>query len=503
MARDTSRRVMGSDSKAPPTAHVRLVDRLVLHGEPLSFREVCRRAVPTTARYVVLDLDRTVHLGRNMGELLGWEMCAHAGYGDAYLDELEGRRGMGRVFVARSDWLGSLRYLWLGARTWGLPGLYYLLWGKAAAHAAPLRRQAFLRFGPEPVSAVQRAPQTALLCQMASLPLATLRELALRVWHRYEPDLVVQREDIDWLRRRCPGVTIIISSASPQPMLEVAAQALGVDDVVYSRVEEHDGFLGAPFDASWMTGLPSKPHWLSHPSQQRINAGRAKIDELLARYPDLADPKTESVGITDTGYGEDHSWAQLFTVVIDVNSTAPFPPIVEAGSPVRAIHSALVLTRSELQRRTPANQSYLDPRRGKRRLTAFTREFSRTDLQSIVGRVASEVDGLADELRTRASALRGALGSVLAEVDALDSRIEDAVTEYNRAESSARDAAMRCVRELLDQRRALSQRRARLERPISEAAFSIAELLDRSRALLDECVENVAATGLYPIGDAA
>jgi len=69
--------------------HTRIVDRVVIHGAPVDFRELCRRTVPADARYLILDLDRTAHLGRNMGELLGWEISAYWGYGRGRLDELE------------------------------------------------------------------------------------------------------------------------------------------------------------------------------------------------------------------------------------------------------------------------------------------------------------------------------------------------------------------------------------------------------------------------------
>jgi hypothetical protein len=53
----------------PGAPRIRAVEHLVLHREPISFRELCQRAVPEETRYLILDLDRTVHLGRNMGEL--------------------------------------------------------------------------------------------------------------------------------------------------------------------------------------------------------------------------------------------------------------------------------------------------------------------------------------------------------------------------------------------------------------------------------------------------
>jgi hypothetical protein len=325
----------------------RLVDRLSLLGAPVDFRALCELVVPPETRFVVFDLDRTLHLGRNMGELLGWEICAHLSYGASYLDELEAARVGGRIYLERSRPLGLLRYLRLATAHWGPPGLFYLLWGKLASRVEGLRRRSYLRFGPEPVRAIQSIPQHALMHRIAGLPLATVRELAARVWKRYRSDQTVEREDLEWLRRRCPGVQIIISSASPQPTLEISAAELGVDDIVYSSVEEHEGRLSAPCDLRRLARPAASPHRITPPSKGRINAGRAKLVELYARYPSMRDPGVVSVGISDTGYGEDHCWTEAFTHLVDVNSTTPFPPIVPADARVRWIVSAGLLTRRE------------------------------------------------------------------------------------------------------------------------------------------------------------
>src|SRR5689334_15617337 len=173
---------------APADApRTRPADRLIVHGEPLSFRELCARAVPPDARYLVLDLDRTLHLGRNMGELLGFELAAHHAYGKEALAAAEPRRSPGRFFL---DWrrpLALVRYLWLGAGMWALPGLFYLVFGKVAARFAVLRRFVYRLFGSEPVVAVQKVPQTTLLHHLSAVPGAELTALARRVWDRHAP----------------------------------------------------------------------------------------------------------------------------------------------------------------------------------------------------------------------------------------------------------------------------------------------------------------------------
>ena len=178
----------------------RVVERFTRLGAPLGFRALCEQVVPRDTRFVVFDLDRTLHLGRNMGELLGWEICAYLSYGRHYLDVLERGRVGGRVYLEKRKPWGALRYMRLAASHWIPPGLFYLLWGKIASRVQAVRRRAYLRFGPEPVRAVQSIPQHALLHRIAALPLPLVRELAARVWRRYQQDQTVEREDIEWLR---------------------------------------------------------------------------------------------------------------------------------------------------------------------------------------------------------------------------------------------------------------------------------------------------------------
>ncbi len=283
-----------------PACAARVVDHVWISRHPVAFRELCERAIPPETRLVVLDLDRTLHLDRNMGELLGWEISAYRGYGPCYLTDIEPRRAAGRMALSVRRPLATLRYLWRAGRVWAGPGLSYLLWGKIASRVPWLRRWAFARFGPEPVQAIQRQPQDVLFAQIASLPGEVVRELAARVWARHAPDQTVEREDLAWLRRRCRAARIVLSTASPREVAEVAARELGFDEAIAS-------------------------------TPGRINGGRAKLAELRARFPELGAPGEVTVGISDTGYGEDHCWSEAFTLLVDVNSRTPFPPIAPAA----------------------------------------------------------------------------------------------------------------------------------------------------------------------------
>ncbi len=311
---------------------MRVVDRYVDHGAPLSFRDLCTRVLHEEHDYLILDLDKTTHLGRNLGELLAWELCAYEAYGDSVMGH-QGRRWFGGRLVL--DWSQPVklgRYLAAGARRWAWAGIHYLVWGKLASRIPALRRLAYRRFGPEPTTAVQRRPQMVALTHLATADETLLHDLARSVWRRQVSDQVIDREDLDWVRSRSPGIEIILSSASPKAMLDVAVEELGADGATYSSTE-------------------------------RVNSGRAKIARLRETYPPVFDSDVNVLAITDTSYGEDHCWTEHFACVVDVNSPTPFAPIVTRGSRTREVHSAILLTREERRRRNDGDASYLDTRR--------------------------------------------------------------------------------------------------------------------------------------------
>ena len=346
---------------------MRVVDRFVDHGAPLSFRELCASVLDAEHDYLVLDLDKTTHLGRNLGELLAWELCAHEAYGESGTERPVRRWFGGRVLVEWSKPAQLVGYLGAGARRWALPGIHYLVWGKLASRIPSIRRLAYRRFGPNPTSAVQRGPQMVALTHLATADESLLLELARSVWRRHAPDQVISREDLDWVRARCPGIEIILSSASPKPMLDVAVEELGADQASYSTAE-------------------------------RINSGGAKIEQLRKICPRLFDPDVNVVGITDTSYGEDHCWTEHFACVVDINSPTPFPPIVPQASPARAVHSATVLTREEQRRRNNGDAGYLDARRKGHAPTEKV-ELDSEALRNRLGDLLSEINRLATRSR--------------------------------------------------------------------------------------------------------
>ncbi|MBW2509388.1 MAG: haloacid dehalogenase-like hydrolase, partial [Deltaproteobacteria bacterium] len=315
-------------------------------------------------RYLVLDLDRTIHLGRDLGQDLGWELCAYEGYGSEHFETIEDRQQRGRFLLDWAHPQKTARYLTRSLRIWAYPGVYYGFWAKAAARIDWLRRRGFRRFVSDPVRAAQRLPQLTLLRHLETAPQEVLRRLAQQIWQRHRPDQVIEREDLAWVRSRWPQVEVVLSSASPRPTVEVAGQALGVDHIHYSTLD-------------------------------RINSGEAKIERLRELCARVGDPEVEIVGISDTSRGEDHCWAQHFTRVVDINSPTPFPAIVSSESPLLEVHSATLLTRHERARRADGDVAYLDARREKLALPQTKLELTREDLERRLGWVLRRVNELA------------------------------------------------------------------------------------------------------------
>lgn len=464
--------------------YARVVDRLAIHGVPIDFRTLAERVVPPGTKYLVLDLDRTLHLGRNMGELLGFEICARLAYGREALDAIEDERGRGRFAIDFRDVRGTARYLAIGAQMWAFPGLFYLLWGKLSRLTRATRRLSFRRFGPEPVRRVQSIPQTTLLHQLANYPLEEVRDAMRSVWRRHADDQVIERADLEWLRQRCPGLTIILTSASPQPVVEVAAEMLGIDEVDYTFVEAANDRFATPFGPAWVARRAAQPLRIAPPSRVRINSSHSKIEGLLARHPDLLDGNVITVGITDTGYGEDHCWGEYFSHVVDMNSNAPFAPVVSADSPLREVHSAHVLSRKERRAVEAGDDDPLDPRRSPK--PGFRdRVFERAELAEALRDVLDEVESAAarfDESRRRTAVARGELER---NEGVIQQRIEALCAEYNVADGTLQSLLLAELDAVSEQLQRFVTRVAEVDRPVSEAAWELANLLENARARLD------------------
>jgi hypothetical protein len=465
----------------------RVAEKVTIHGT-VEFLSLCEQVITPETKYLVLDLDRTIHFGHNVGELLGWELSAFQGYGPAYLQYREQRTDRKRFFALWKKPLGLFRYLAVAGGRWWIPGLYYLFFVKIAARVPLLRRWVFRRFGLEPVDTVQSVMRNILLAQLSAVPLEVARDLVRGLWRRLEPDQVVSREDLEALRARFPALKIVVSSASPQPVLEVAREELGLDAVLYTEVEEHEGFLSIPHEIGC---LEESARRISPPSLTKHNAAARKIDRLVKFFDDFSDPKVEKVGITDTSYGEDHVWAHYFTKVVDINSPSPFSPIVTMQSPLKEVHSAFVLTHEEKRRRAGGEGDYLDPRRKPDWETPAT--FEGRELQEYLKRPLEGLAGLNEVFRRHAEAVTRAKAELSEKLNLVMQEIEQEVDMYNRSLGAARKEAQSRLRAAVEATRKLRKSIADAERPLSETAFQTAMLLEESRRELSTQLLRLAA----------
>lgn len=413
----------------PEAAPVRVVDQITIHGQPMTFGALLERAVPADAQYIVLDLDKTCFLGLNMGEMLGWELIARDAYGDARLDALEGRRQASRFLLDWSRPAKVARYLARGASAWGWPGLRYLFGLKLPMKWEASSRWAYQRFGADPVKVMQHIPQMNLLHQLSEVPLERLATLSERLLAQHQGSAVVTPEDIAQLRQRAPGATILLSSGSPGPVVEAAAAWLGVDDCFYTRIEVHEGYLSAPPVFRALSADVALPRRIAPRETIQINTGLGKIAQLRARYPGLFAPGVVSVGVTDTDHGEDHCWAEHFSRVIDVNSSAPFSPLIGVDSPLRSIHSASVLSR--------------DGRHG--RAAEASRVWTRRDL----GPALSEIQGALDELMVRLERCQAEAPPSSAALARAQEQVDEAIEAYNAGPEQARGRRLATLKEAL------------------------------------------------------
>lgn len=316
---------------AAPEQARRTVARGLSPAEPMTFRQLCDRILVPETRYLVLDLDRTVHRGINMGEMLGWELGAWHAYGDAGLDRMEPGRGAGRIALDYSRPTASASYTVQGLRNWALPGLIYLLGGKIPARSPWLGKQLERTVGRRWLLDAQRPTQRRLLQLLSRENPAVVERLAQRVWQRHRGRQVVTREAIESIRGRCPRIEVILASASPEAMVGFAARMLGIETFLAS-------------------------------TESHINSGVEKIAQLRRLRPDIFERTNRTVGVTDTQYGEDHCWIDHFDILADVNSAWPFPSEVRTDSPLQEVHSVRLLTRDEVAAvdRVPSSRDQSD-----------------------------------------------------------------------------------------------------------------------------------------------
>jgi hypothetical protein len=222
------------------------------------------------------------------------------------------------------------------------------------------------------------------------------------------------------------------------------------------------------------------PSRIAPPSRVRINASHTKIEGLLERFPDLADPSTVSVGITDTGYGEDHCWSEWLTHVCDINSDSPFSPIVGTGSPVREVHSAHVLTRDEIARRAAGDVSYLDPRRTPMP-PGVDRVLEGEGLVRALGDAVASVDREAERFEIAGKLIAVTRSALDERVRIGRARVEELCARYTNAEAAVRRVLLEELDAFATSFSEVARLAAKVDRPLSEAAYTLTVLRERSR----------------------
>lgn len=459
----------------------RAVERISLHEGPQDLSELIESLIPRDAKYVVFDLDRTFHLEQNVGELLGWDLAAREAWGTKYHHLVASQDRPSKFVFDPDDLAGNIRYLSVGARTWAVPGLIYGLWMKLVYANRHLRPLAFLYHGAEPVKAVQQIPQGALMHQMSRYRLTKLRRWALLLMHRLAPEMTITPEHILQIRERCPDAQIIISSASPQPVLEAAAEYFGVDDVIYSEIETLDELISSPPWLQWFFHRQQAPERFAPLSSLQINNSHAKVRRLLARFPDFAEATT--VGFSDTDKGEDHAWISLFKHLVDVNSNDPFPPIVPLTSPTQSIDSVTLLSVYEKNRRAGGEPDYLDPSR-RFPPASETRVFAGEKLAQLVSPFIEEATSIQREGYTVRARIRDAIDAAWTETTASLDAFNEAVERYNTADEDSRTGQLESLSTAWKALRATQQNMTRLQRPFSDKYQALQSVLRNARAAL-------------------
>ena len=314
----------------------RLVERYVVHDSCVPLAERVASILPSDTEYVVLDLDRTVHLGVTIGERLGWEITVDP----ACTEQSDDAENPSPLFSVRSPFK-TAQSLARGLRYWGAPGLLYAGTVRLGDRWTAWHRSLMLTLGPGYVERVQSLLRKVLMSSASGYTRAQLETFCERAWRRWEQRLVVDAAVVDAIRDHCPRLrAILLSSASTAPTVEHAAGKLGVDGFVSSGVDLYADGDTEIFSAP--VGLPRalgrrRPRFFSRPGAVVHNAAVNKVNLLHVHYPEVFAPGTLSVGITDNNYGEDRTWPDHFTHTVALNSRHPFSPFVASSSPCASI----------------------------------------------------------------------------------------------------------------------------------------------------------------------
>src|SRR5690606_21201576 len=127
---------------------------------------------------------------------------------------------------------------------------------------------------------------------------------------------------------------------------------------------------------------------------------------------------------------------------------------------------------------------YLDPRRRPKPSGAL-RTMSRAQLAALLGPLQEEIESLATRFEAQSSRTRAATSALEARSVEIQQRIEAVVRDYNDAPEGLREGVLAELDVLTGQLGKLTRRVARIERPLSEAAFALTRAREEARRLLD------------------
>ena len=474
----------------PKSESLRFVDRWLLGRRPIEAHELLQEVVDSSTRYLVLDLDKTIHKNRNIGELLGWELNAYRSYGVHY-QQLAQHRYQGRklVFLWHHP-LGLLKYFWRGLRLWAFPGLYYLIYGKVLFHFPLTRSWIYRRFGPDPIAVIQEFPRQVLLHEMARYPKSLLRQLTENLWQRFAADQVFEKRHFETLKRRHPQLKIILSSASPEVVLQVAKEKLAVDHIHYTAIEASEQFYLPPTSFLGSLYRFRRPMVFAKPDSMEPNASLNKVQRLAKAYPDFLQPSVVKVGISDTSHGEDFYWSTVFTRLVDVNSPQPFSPIVAEDSPLQDLISCQLMSQSERRRYLYDEASASGIESNAPDEQESFQIVTRSELARLLLPVLQRCQSRYVEYVRGLLALRPVLGRLISQSRSLRLRLSRAVQRYNRASDQRKKSCFVEVSHLVRDEQSLYQKMLCVLKPLSE----------RRRRYLDELYEarNLLAKSIRP-----
>ena len=186
----------------PSTNNLRVVDRVLIGKRDLTGVELLHYVVDNKTKYLVLDLDKTVHRNRNIGELLAWELNAFECYGKYYKKLNQGQYRSKKIVLFWRHPLLLLKYVCRAVNLWLIPGLYYLILAKWFMNFSITRKWVYKHFGPDPIALIQEYPRLILQYEISRYPKSLVLQLTRNIWQRFSGDQVFLKQDIDKLRQR-------------------------------------------------------------------------------------------------------------------------------------------------------------------------------------------------------------------------------------------------------------------------------------------------------------